>query len=201
MKNLLTFLLVLLTLSVTSQTDTEQVMVNGINQVRTNPKSYITEVESYITTQELLLEMVASGQVVIKSTRGGSTKDILNDRIESAKELILVLDTLTPMDSLSFNSDMQVFTKLHGEYLKSINSSTHRDVNGGFAADRMKSLNLKSVRENITTDNGNAVLAIIELLVDSGISSRAHRVLLLNPSFTQVSVYTNGKTWIQNFAK
>ena len=211
MKNLLTFLLLLLTLSVTSQTDTEQVMVNKINELRSNPKSFIGNVEGYIKTQEMLLEMLNSGKMKIKSTSGSlnssngmsnskttNGKSIILERINSAKELIKVLDTLSPLDTLTFNSDMYEVTEAHVKYLKDNNMVGHYGANGELARDRFKPLKL-NVFENVSNFN-NVDGALLNLLVDAGISNKGHRKALLNNKVKFISVVVSDKICVQNFA-
>ena len=64
----------------------------------------------------------------------------------------------------------------------------------------MSSIDVSEVTENIVTDNGLITPTILLLLVDAGIESRGHRDNLLNPNSRYISVYTNGDTWVMNFA-
>jgi len=132
---------------------------------------------------------------------GGMTSTAnIQEQIYAANELIDVLTNTPPLGELTPSKDMYLITKSHGEYLKSINDSSHESANGDLAPQRMVDVNVKNVTENIVNDNGMVNPAILLLLVDYGIDSRGHRTNLLDPNAKYISVYTNGDTWIQNFA-
>ncbi len=197
MKNLITAIFLVLSLVSFSQesdsfSDREMQMVNDINALRTNPSSYIPKIENYISMCNRKLRMVADGGLV-------SNADI-KGQILAAEELIEVLSEAKPLNKLVANHDMYIVTKAHGEYLKSINSSSHKSANGDLAPKRMVNANVDNVTENIANDNGMITPTIVMLLVDAGIASRGHRNNLLDPNAKFISVYTNGSTWIQNFA-
>lgn len=197
MKNLITIILVVLNLVAFSQdsdtfSDREIQMINEINELRTNPSSYIPKVENYISMCNKKLRMVADGGLV-------SNADI-KGQILAAEELIEVLSNTKPLNELIPNNDMYLVTKAHGQYLKSINGSSHESANGDLAPKRMANANVNNVTENIANDNGMITPTIVMLLVDAGIESRGHRTNLLDPNAKFISVYTNGTTWIQNFA-
>jgi uncharacterized protein YkwD len=138
------------------------------------------------------LMMVADGGLVSNTNIKG--------QILAAEELIEVLSATKPLNELVANHDMYLVTKAHGEYLKSINSSSHESSNGDLAPERMSNANVDNVTENIANDNGMITPTIVMLLVDAGIKSRGHRTNLLDPNAKFISVYTNGTTWIHNFA-
>jgi len=197
MKNILTTIFLMLSLVSYSQesdsfTDRELVMVNEINGLRVNPLSYIPKIENYISMCNKKLRMVAEGGLVSNTN--------IKRQILAAEELIVLLKNTKPLNKLVANHDMYLVTKAHGKYLKSIKSSTHKSKNGDLAPERMINIKVNNITENIANDNGMVTPTIVMLLVDSGISSRGHRTNLLDPNAKFISVYTNGTTWIQNFA-
>jgi uncharacterized protein YkwD len=197
MKNLITILFLVLNLVTFAQdSDTlstrEVKMIEEINALRVNPSAFIPNVQNYIKMCDKKLRMLNEGTLI-------STADI-EGQIAAANELIEVLSSTKPLNELVPNNDMYLVTKAHGQYLKSINSSSHESVNGDLAPNRMDNANVENVTENIVNDNGMITPTILLLLVDAGISSRGHRTNLLDPNAKFISVYTNGTTWVQNFA-
>lgn len=193
MKNILTILILTISnLTLGQFTHRDSLMVNEINNVRTNPKSYIPIVESYIKMCKRKLDKVNSGQM--KTSRN------YNKHIDAANELIEVLNNMEPVEPLQINQEMQPITIQHAEYLKSINRIYHTNANGETADIRMKDVNVNDVTENIITDNGTIRNAVIVLLIDAEIKNRGHRENILNPNSKYISVTTNGKYWVMNFA-
>lgn len=178
-----------------------------INQIRKDPKSYIPKVESYIKSTEMMIKMFDNKNLKIKatSTSGNSTKtngmkngktingkDIFVKRIEAAKELISILDTLSSMDTLVFDSTMYKKTTLHGKYLERTKIIGHYGPNGTTPSDRFG----YEVGENVSS-GGNA---LINLMVDSGVNTRGHRMAILNcGTCRHISIYISDFVVVQNF--
>ena len=212
MKNILTYILIILSTLSYSITKEESDLVNEINSIRKNPKSYIPKVEDYIIKQKKLMLMVGGKlKVNIKSNSGVMSKDntmvnsktlvgvdVLKRNINSAEELILVLEGLEPMDTLKFSYDMYPITVKHGNYLKEENTLGHYGPKGETLYDRFNS---NEVSENCGT-------SLISLMVDSGVENRGHRKNILDPDWGYISVFyiKNHPTWgnksmVQNFSK
>jgi uncharacterized protein YkwD len=197
MKNLITLLLLTISLVSLSQdsntfSSREIQMIGEINELRVNPKSFVPKIEVYITMCNKKLRRIENGTL---TTTGDIKAQIL-----AAEELIEVLNNTPPLNELVSNNNMFLVSKAHGQYLKSIDGSSHKSANGDFATQRMTNTNVNNVTENIVNDNGMITPTIILLLVDAGIESRGHRINLLDPNAKFISVYTNGSTWVQNFA-
>lgn len=211
MKNLFVILFVVFSSVVFSQSVEEMKMIVEINKIRKDPKSYIPVVEDYIKKQEIILKLMSNPNVKINTSsyRGNmdsnndminvkkiSGKDVHIENIKEAKDLISVLDTLTPMDTLLFDPLMYKITVSHGEYLKSVNKSGHFGPNGQTVCERLGTYNCS---ENCGT-------SLIELMVDSGLPGHGHRYNILRPKSKYVSIYyiIDHPTWgdsfmIQNF--
>lgn len=210
-----TFIVILLFLNsfVFCQTEKELQVVYEINQIRSNPKSYIPKVKEYIKTQKWFLEKYSDPKFNIKSTsysgnsnsdndminiKKNSGKDVHTNNIKAAEDLINVLDTLTPMDTLVFDSLMYKVTVSQGKYLKSVNKSGHFGPNNQTVFERLGTYN----------SSENCGTSLMGLMVDSGIQGYGHRYNILNPKWNYISIYyiIDHPTWgnsfmIQNFKK
>ena len=167
MKNLLILLVTLFSFTATAQTAEELEMVNLVNQVRTNPKSFIPVIEDYIKQLDTLKK--TNGlcgknftMKVIKCTSSANTSG-LNDRlIIEAKKLIKVLNKTKPVCKLILNTDMYIITKNYAKYLYTTHKLEHGNV-----TKRFKALNIL-VSENLA--DGNMLEAMINLMVDYGVA-------------------------------
>lgn len=202
MKGFITILLISLTsILAFSQTNKETEMINEINQIRETPKSFIPIIESYISRNIRLLNMIESGKLKVSSSNGNLDTQVINSNINAAKELISVLDTTPSLPKLQFNIKMYEITKKHSNYIDSIKKMTHIDKDGGTVNNRMSDLDLTIVSENLTINNGDIQSALVNLLVDSRIKDRGHRKNLLDRKIKFISVSTSGYFWVQNFGK
>lgn len=203
--------MIVLVNQVFTQTSEELEIINQINQIRTNPKSYIPKVESYIKSQEFFLNNLDKVKVTSVSGNSNKSNDMTNKKvltgrevfirnIRAAKDLINVLDTITPMKPLEFDSIMYVVTVSHGQYLKSVNQTGHYGPNGQTVYERLSHVS-KTVSENCGT-------SLISLMVDAGIPGYGHRYNILNPKWSHISVYFiqnhpryDNRFMIQNFRR
>jgi uncharacterized protein YkwD len=203
MKKLFVIAFTLLSISLFSQTNEELLMVKEINELRTNPKSYMGYVEKYIKSNVRKIEKIKDGTATIKSSDGKSGLEVINRNIKAAQELLSILDTLTPLDTLVFNIDMYLITKSHAQYLDSTNKFSHYSENGDRAYQRFKNLKVDGVTENLSGVSSYRKTfkpLITNLLIDSGIENRGHRNNLLNPKSRFVSVGIVDGVCVQNFA-
>lgn len=210
MKKFITILLVLLPFVCLTQTDEEMSMIHEINEIRKDPKSFIPLVEDYIKVQEKNIEFMNKPNVKVtaKSTEVKLDKDnnlvptgkttsgvsVFHKRITVAKELIKELESMTPLDTLVFDSTMYSITKNHGEYLTSINKIGHYDKNGDGCSVRFKDVG--NVSENVANNGGNVLLAF---MIDYGVSNKGHRKNILDPRAKYISVFINEYCVVQNF--
>jgi uncharacterized protein YkwD len=191
MKKLITIILVFSSLSASfAQTAKEKEMVVMVNQVRTNPKSFIPVVEEYIKNVESGNNVTGSK---IKMTITSNPK-----MIAEAKALIVFLNTVKPVDSLKTSSVLYPITKSHVEYLDSIKSLSHTGRNGQTLADRTKSTGL-TCGENVTT-GGDVKLAMLFLLIDYNATVKGHRNNIFNAKYTKIAVANSNGYWVQDFA-
>jgi uncharacterized protein YkwD len=211
MRTFITIILLFLQTQIFCQTNKELLILYEINKIRSNPKSYISKAEEYINTQNFILKKYEDSKFTINTTsysgNSNSNNDMVNvkkttgkdvhiQNIKAAEDLINVLDTITPMDTLMFDSLMYKITKSHGEYLKSVDKTGHYGPKGQTVFDRFNSY---EVSENCGT-------SLIGLMVDSGIPGFGHRYNILNPKWNYISIYyiIDHPSWgdsymIQNF--
>lgn len=203
MRNLITIVFVILSVFSFGQTSEEVALFNEVNNFRSNPKSYIPLVENYIRLQELSIDKVKNGSMVIKSGNGNMDKnnnmynvkslnglDRIEANIKAANELLVILDTLT-LDTVIFSMDMYKITKIHNTFLDSIKKIGHFGVNGTSPNDRFDSTGYYVGESLITLGNIGEVdykPSIMMLLIDAGISNRGHRLMMINPNYTHGSV-------------
>lgn len=203
MRNLITIVFVILSVFSFGQTSEEVALFNEVNNFRSNPKSYIPLVENYIRLQESCIEKVKDGSMVIKSGNGNMDKnnnmynikslnglDRIKENIKAANELLVILDTLT-LDTVIFSMGMYKITKIHNTFLDSIKKIGHFGANGTSPNDRFSGTGFNVGEDLITLGNigePNYKASIMMLLIDAGIETRGHRLLLINPNYTHGSV-------------
>ena len=143
MKRLI-FAFLLVTTSISAQTGLDSVMLEEINRVRTNPKSYVPLIEDYIKSKQLFLKRIKSGTTKYVSVQGTKDKNnkfkpngvktsgksaVLKD-IKAARELINTLKKMKPVGELTFCTLMDSITDVQGMYLDSIGRFGHYGPNG-----------------------------------------------------------------------
>lgn len=211
MRNLVNILVLFVTMFTFGQTTEELSMINEINKIRKDPKSYIPVVDEYIKKQEKIIGLISKSnvKVTVKSTQymsNGSNDDVkinnktvsdvsvYNQRIFVAKQLIKELGMMIPLDTLIFNPTMYTVTKSHGEYLTSVGKLGHYGKNGDRPYVRFK--NIGNVSENVATNHNNPLL---RLMIDYGVSNIGHRKNILDPKVKYISIFINNHCVVQNF--
>ena len=127
MKNLLIIIATILSFTATAQTAKEIEMVTLVNQVRTNPKSFIPVVEAYMTEMNTATKTLAGG---VKMTR-----KVNPALIAELKNLITFLKTVKPVGELKTSTVLYPITKKFVSYLDSVKQITHVGPNGQTLAD------------------------------------------------------------------
>lgn len=168
--------------------DSEIVMINEINLVRTNPKLY--------------------KQFVIDFVKSNPNYKKINETNDCVRELLVKLDTMVPLNKLYFNKslylaigDMDTSTDVitHDfnelgriqKYDKSIYIASENIIQGNmiYSFDRIERYNMRD--------------CIIRLLIDWGVSDRTHRNTILDPFYNVIAVkgVSTGNTiwYIQEF--
>lgn len=179
-----------LTLTTVAQTVEEVEMVTLINQIRTNPKSFIPAIENHIASAKRLKAM--GGKITNKTN--GKTVDV----VAEGEALIEFLNTVKPVKALSLGICVYPFAKSHSQFLDSTKQLSHIGVNNQTLAQRTKVLGL-SMGENCAIGNTSTDV-MVQLLLDLSSPTKGHRANIFNELYTQVAIAKSGKTWVQDFA-
>lgn len=214
----------------------ESYAIKRINELRKNPKSFIPVVEKEIKQIDYLNSLNnkegSSFTMEIKTFETTSTDNLtevgeysgessINLQKKECEDLIKLLDTLSPMDTLVFDPVLyKKLTSIHASYLfknkeKLKYKNQHFGPNGQSYLDRVYSVFGSGVKisENITYSgtysNNHDILkkdyervvdnVLLGLLLDSGLKIKGHRENLLNPKNTKVAVAVKGNVHVQNF--
>lgn len=214
MKNILVLLTLFVGLNAFSQTTEEMEMFNELNSFRENPKSYIPLVKEFIEITELQYEMYKNGEMTFKTYSGVAnsdnkfefTKINVEDRFKgifkACNELLIILDTLKPLNKVDFDSTLYQVTKKHVNYVSTIKDRTiipHLGPNDEEYEVRFNNIGYTNVSENIAS--GALHTQILRLLIDSGIDGRGHRLNILNPKMKKAAIAINGFWGVQNYVE
>lgn len=208
MKTLITLILLSLSVTYVGQTQKEIEMIILVNQVRTNPKSFIPVVESYIKTQDSLIQInnkplsekvkLPSTIVITKSTNNYlKVNNYYEERITECKRLITFLKTQKPVKPLTSCSYLYIIASSQVKYIESIKHLTHDGPNGETATKRFTKGYILCGENCAIGETPTKVL--LELLIDSGVKDKGHRKNIFLKEFTLISVGNAGNYWVQDF--
>jgi hypothetical protein len=162
-------------------------MIKEINFVRQYPKVYASIVARYLADES------------------NSWRGLSKDDYEAGTELIQELKVMSPVQLLFSKKCVYEAAKKHGEDCKKRGFTDHVGSDGSIPYSRISGFcpNL-SGNENIVGGINNARVLVIQLLIDSGISSRGHRYNMLDPNWKYIGCYgyeaNDMYNYIQNFA-
>ncbi len=190
MKNIILILILnLFTLISFSQTSEEFEMIKVINKIRTNPKSFVVNIEDYIS---FLKNKKADNEIILE-----------------CKKLVSFIKNQKSLKPLDFNIALYyIVTKPHAHYLDSTNQIGHISINGEQIWDRAKKMGLNKttigksygLSENCANVNNKSInVVLIQLLLDYGSVDKGHRKAILNDNAIQIAVARCGNVWLQNF--
>ena len=192
MKKLVIIIATILSFTATAQTAKEIEMVKLVNQVRTNPKSFVPVVEAYITEVSSPTSITING-VVFKGKR---TVDPA--LVSELKQLIVFLNTVKPVGELATSSILYPITKKFVSFLDSTKQVGHVGPNGQTLTQRTKATGL-TCGENSTVGS-DANHAMVLLLLDFKGTTKGHRDNIFKAAYTKISVANSGAYWVQDFA-
>lgn len=162
-------------------------MIKEINFVRQYPKVYASIVAEHLAKES-------------KSWWGLS-----KDEYDAGMELIDELKEMPPAQLLYPKKCVYQAARKHGEDCKKRGYTDHTGSDGSSPFSRISQFctGLRG-NENIVGGKKDARVLVIQLLIDSGISSRGHRYNMLNPDWQYIGCYgyegNNIYNYIQNFA-
>ena len=177
-------------------------MVKLVNQVRTNPKSFIPLVEKYLKDKEEFINKpfivdLPDGFTVTKRSKTITNDEYIITLRNEVKDLIDYLNTVKPVKALATSEKLYRTSKMQVEYLKSIKKLTHDGPNGESASKRF-SHGVILCGENCATGQ-TAIYALLALLIDSGNNPKGHRINIFLEKFTKIGVGNENEYWVQDF--
>lgn len=170
----------------------ERAMLKEINFVRCYPKVYA----------EIIFKEIADQSTTWQGLR--------HDDFQAALELIDELKAMKPLNALLPMECIYVAARAHGQDEVARGFTGHDGSDGSQPWDRIGKAckELAASNENLVGGGkGTPRAAVIQLLIDSGISSRGHRYNMLDVNWTHAACYYAGKVgsmpdcWVQNFGQ
>lgn len=168
----------------------EKRMLLEINFVRAYPKIYSKIIAEYMAKESTIHE------------------GLNNETYDAGIELINELDTMTARPILQPMLCVYKAAKVHGLDCQKRKIVDHQGSDKSMPWDRIlkQCTSLTDGNENLVGNPfPNPRVSVIELLIDSGISSRGHRYNMLNKKWKYGACYHYederfGNCWVQNFA-
>lgn len=163
-------------------------MIKEINFVRQYPKVYASIIANYLSNES-------------KSWRG-----LNKDEYDAGLELIDELKSMKPSQLLYPNKCVYEAAKKHAKDCKDRGFKDHTGSDGSSPFSRISNFcqGLKG-NENLVGGVKSVRTLVVQLLIDSGISSRGHRYNMLNPDWKYIGCYgykgDKMYNYVQNFAK
>jgi len=177
MKNFIILMFLSLSISVFAQIDTispiEVEMINQINTLRSNPKSYIPHLDRYIKERNKFLTV---------------------NEVSNVNNVIKILNKTKPLSVLMKCDYMDTVTKNHLKILNLEDKFCVECASDGTLDNRFKHLKIKYVGENLITSGEPIDVLLFSLLFES------NRKTLLHPKWRFISVAMDDDILIQDFA-
>ena len=161
-------------------TDSERQVIIEINMVRTDPaeyaRSFLVPLRSYYFNTLLQYP----GEIAILTNEGSRALD----------ECIENLQVTKPLSSLSPKKGLTLAARDHARDQAITGATGHIGSDNSTLVDRLNRYGKWNISagENIDYGNGDARRIVISLLIDDGVASRGHRMILLNGNFKFVGV-------------
>lgn len=158
-----------------------QDVVDALNMLRLNPKSYIPLAEEHLAS--------FVDDLHFKDKLG---RDNLRIRTREGKSAVLecieYLKVVEPLPPIVANLDLEKAAYEHVEDLSTNNQLSHTGNDGSSTQDRIeKHVHWRgSIGETIDCGNLDAHNIILSTLIDDGTASRGHRASIMNPEFLVV---------------
>ena len=152
----------------------EQSVLDALNRLRTDPQAFADLMDARIPFYQGQLLRLPGRKPL--ATREG---------VAALTEAVDALDDVKPLSALQFSPALHRAAAAHGRDIGARGVVSHEGSGGSTPSDRMKQF------AGATGATGEAISfgldepedIIIELVVDDGVPSRAHRKLLLSPDF------------------
>ena len=152
-----------------------------LNKIRTDPKSYVRNLEQYISYFRPQTNILAKPNEVPVQTEEGA---------EAFRNAIEFLRKQKSVSKLELNDNLNKAAIIHANDIGSKGSTSHEGSDGSSVSDRIDRYCEWTglCAENLDFGTKDAVNIIINLLVDDGIQSRPHRRHIFSEKFNFVGI-------------
>lgn len=164
----------------------EQAILNEINIARTQPQVYIQYLENY--KKQFKGNNVTLSKGLYLETKEG---------IVPVDETIEVLKNLPTLTSYAFSDGLNKVVSLHMVDLVENPALSHRSKDGGDLVKRLANggTTIGNYAENISFLAETARDIVLNMMIDDGFKSRAHRKNIFSPTFKVIGIsFGKGKT-------
>ena len=163
-------------------TDFDKEVHKWQNEMRTNPKSFIPDLQAMLPRFNGNM-YTRPGDPVLLATQEGAA---------AVQELIDFLGTASPLEPLEWDDNIAKASKDHINDMAASGATGHTGQDGSSPFDRMERYTKLegSSGENLSYGQDDPKGVIIQLAVDDGVQGRGHRKNIMNPAFVKHGCYT-----------